>query len=380
MMRSPFEGDDLRSPWPARFGARLSASTLKSYRSDWRRFEQWCTANGHTHLPASKETVLDYVDALSKKKIAGRHGRPATHKPATIERIMVTISTAHALAGIESPVVGTSGKFRKKLRRKLRAEGRQLAPAVAEVVLAMVNAIRKRVSDYKCGLTPTRDVAVLLVGFHGAFRRSEIVSLNIEDVEFDESGTSILLRRSKNDQTGKGRIVRLVRREILDECPVVSLEKLVKELASAGYENGPLVLALDRSRRRKQVRADASIVSTIVRSAALKAGLVGDFGSHSLRAGFVTSSVRSGASISGILETTGHKSAEGLAGYIRCEAPVPVDLVRCVERLTGSKTWCRNKLEENSRPMNYSELFETKSAFVCQHCLDGLRRSLERLS
>jgi integrase len=160
-----------------------------------------------------------------------------------------------------------------------------------------------------------RDRAVLLLGFAGAFRRSELVALDVADIEDVPEGLLITIRRSKTDQEGQGRKVAIPRGEIA--CPVAALKAW---LEAAGITEGAVFRRVfnKRNQRVSAARLGACNVAAIVKVAARKLGLDPiAFAGHSLRAGFVTSAVKRGANLLKITDVTGHRSLEMLKTYSR---------------------------------------------------------------
>jgi site-specific recombinase XerD len=160
-----------------------------------------------------------------------------------------------------------------------------------------------------------RDRAILLLGFAGAFRRSELTGLNVDDIEETPEGMLITLRRSKTDQQGVGRRVAIPRGEIA--CPVAALGAW---LEAAAITEGPIFRRIfnRRAQRVTDRRLAARNVASIVKVGAAKLGFdPASFGGHSLRAGFVTSAVKRGANLIKITDVTGHKSLEMLKTYSR---------------------------------------------------------------
>src|SRR5579864_374695 len=172
--------------------AAKAPATLKAYRSDWRDFESWCLAHGLTALPAAPETVALYLaeraDAL---------------KPATLTRRLAAIAKVHSAAGYESPASLRHAAVSEVLKGIRRTKG--TAPACKAPLL--VGQLKASLRDSRDDLLGVRDRALLLVGFAGAFRRSELVALDIDDVAFTDDGLVINVRRSKTDQEGEGRKV-----------------------------------------------------------------------------------------------------------------------------------------------------------------------------
>ena len=164
------------------------------------------------------------------------------------------------------------------------------------------------------GLRGLRDTALLLIGFASAMRRSELVSLDVEDVQFSEQGAIIRLRRSKTDQEGKGRDIAIPRIRGR-HCPI---RNLLAWIEAAGITSGALFRQVNRYDQLLPQRLMAQSVALIVKQRAAAAGFDARlFSGHSLRAGFVTNAANGGASSASIRAQTGHKSDAMMQRYIR---------------------------------------------------------------
>jgi integrase len=162
-------------------------------------------------------------------------------------------------------------------------------------------------------LTALRDRALLLLGFAGALRRSELVALDVADLQETTEGLRVLIRRAKTDQEGAGATVAIVRGSVA--CPV---EALKAWLAAAGITDGPLFRPISKGQRLQQARLSDRSVALIVKAHAERAGLdPAQFAGHSLRAGFLTSAARRGASIFKMMDQSRHRSVDTLRGYVR---------------------------------------------------------------
>jgi integrase len=189
--------------------------------------------------------------------------------------------------------------------------GRRAAPARKAPVLAeTARAMSLSATD---GLKGIRDRALLLLGFAGAFRRSELVALDVADLEETEDGFKIIIRRSKTDQEGHGETIAIVRGGAT--CPV----KAVKAwLQAAGISDGPLFRPVAKGGRVGARRLTGKSVCDLVKAYAKRLGLkAADFGAHSLRAGFLTSAARRGASVFKMRDVSRHKSMDVLQAYVR---------------------------------------------------------------
>jgi site-specific recombinase XerD len=277
--------------------AEKAEATRRAYNSDFDLFRSWCAAKRVSALPASPEAVAAFLATEANRGV----------KVATISRRLAAIRYAHKLAGHEPPT--NSEAVRATLRGIRRTAGSaptRKAPATADKILAMV---AKAGTDLK-GL---RDRAILLLGFAGAFRRSELVALNIADLEFCDDGLRVSIRKSKTDQEGLGATVAIAPGSIA--CPVDAVRAWIK---AAGISDGPLFRPVTRRGktypRTLSARAVADLVKTYARRAGLKAA---DFSGHSLRSGFLTSAAAHGASIFKMMDVSRHKSVDTLRGYVR---------------------------------------------------------------
>ena len=279
--------------------AARSGETRRAYDGDWRRFSAWCKGHGRSPLPASVATTASYVTHL------GDQGK----KVSTIERALVTISQAHKLAGHESPT--SDGKVRevlKGLRNRIGVARRQARPILVEDLRRIVPALSSE-------LRGVRNRAMLLVGFAGGFRRSEIVSIDFEDLEFVTEGVIVTVRRSKTDQEGAGHRKGIPHGEFVETCPVRNLGAW---LDMAAITDGPVFREITNAGEMTKRRASPQAVNRAVKSAAKLIGLESDkYSAHSLRAGLVTEASRQDKRIDRIMDMTGHRSEKIVREYIR---------------------------------------------------------------
>lgn len=278
--------------------ASRAPATLAAYASDFRHFTEWTEVRGFSALPATPETVALYVTDLA-----------ATFKASTITRRIAAISVAHQHHGFDSPT--RDGAVRSVLtgvRRTLGTAPRQAAPATIGDLRRWVARLGDRPIDL-------RDRAILLLGFAGAFRRSELVSLDVADLQDRPEGLLVRLRRSKTDQEGRGSD-KPIPFGTDDTCPVQAVRAWI---AAAGIEEKPIFRPVDRHGRVAAARLSGHAVAGIVKRAAERAGAdPSDLSGHSLRAGFCTSAAAAGASERAIARQTGHAPGSTvLRGYIR---------------------------------------------------------------
>jgi integrase len=158
-----------------------------------------------------------------------------------------------------------------------------------------------------------RDRALLLLGFAGAFRRSELVALDIADLEFCNNGLRVTIRRSKTDQEGLGATIAIVSGSTA--CPVKAVRVWIE---TTGLRDGPLFRPVTRTGKVSNLRLSGRAVAELVKSYARRAGLnAAVFSGHSLRSGFLTSAAAHGASIFKMMDVSRHKSIDTLRGYVR---------------------------------------------------------------
>ena len=278
--------------------AEKAEATRRAYRSDFDMFGTWCRARRDVEpLGVSPDTVAAYLASQASVGV----------RPSTLSRRLAAISYAHGLKGMASPAVHEAVRaVMRGIRRKEGAALVQKAPATAERVEAMLKAIP---ADTLAG---KRDRALLLFGFAGAFRRSELVALEVSDLVFEPEGVRVMIRRSKADQEGQGQEVAILRGTKLR--PVAALSTW---LAAAGIEGGPVFRAVNRHGGVGSALTGQS-VALVVKRWADAAGLdPAAFGGHSLRSGFLTSAADAGADVLRMMEVSRHKRVETVQGYVR---------------------------------------------------------------
>jgi integrase len=273
--------------------------TQTAYRSDWANFTGWCSSTGLAPLPAAPEAVALYITARAAE------GR----KVSTICRELVAISQAHKVAGHTSPTSDAKvSAVLKGLKREKGTAPNQKAPVMVEELRRMVEAL-------PVDSLGVRDRALLTMGFAGAFRRSELVALNVADLDFTADGLVVMLRRSKTDQAGAGRKVGIPYGGNPSSCPVRSLRRW---LDLAGIVEGPVFRGIDRAGGVLPDRLSDLGVARAVKRAAASVGLDPTrFSGHSLRAGLATSAAKAGKSLMAIKRQTGHRSDRMVQQYIR---------------------------------------------------------------
>ncbi len=273
-------------------------STRRAYRADWKIFEAWCEQKELSPLPARPETVAMF---LSSEADQGK-------SPATLRRRLAAIRLAHRMADLESPTNSelVKGTF-AGIRRVHGTAPNVKEPAIAERVRAMVDPI-----DVDT-LAGARDRALLLLGFSGAFRRSELVSIQVDDLERKEQGLIVSIRKSKTDQEGVGDTVPIIQAD--HYCPIQALDHWLKLSA---IESGPIFRRVYKGGKVGTTALSAYSVALIVKKWATQAGLKADeFAGHSLRSGFLTSAAMNRASLFKMMEVSRHKDPKTVMQYIK---------------------------------------------------------------
>ena len=270
----------------------LSQSTQKSYLNDLAHFESW-----GGRIPASSETIAEYLvahaDVLSV---------------ATLNRRLAALSKVHRSRGFSNPTsVEIVKSTLRGLRRTKGTAQRQASPLIKEDLFLALEAMGLRLRDI-------RDRALLLLGFAGGFRRSELIGLDRGDVVVVRQGLEVMVRRSKTDQNGAGRKLGIPYGRGR-WCPVAALEQW---LATSSITEGPLFRAVNRHQQAGKQRLSGEAVCSIVRERVEAAGLdPRSYSGHSLRAGLATSAAQAGVPLWKIRQQTGHASEAMLARYIR---------------------------------------------------------------
>ena len=280
--------------------AGKAVATLRAYRADWRHFEAWCERRGFPALPAGPETVAFYLTEFG--------GRLAA---ATLTRRLTSINKVHRAGGLEAPALMAHpavGETLKGIRRTHGTEQHPKQPLFTEQLRLMSERL-------PAGLIGLRDRALLLTGFAGGLRRSELAGVCVNDVTETKEGLVIAVRRSKTDQEGQGRQVAIPYGSAPETCPVRAWRAWRE---AAGLTDGPLFRRVDRNGQVSGRALHRDSVGAIVKRAAQAAGL--DpllYAGHSLRAGLCTQAYLNGARELDIMRQTGHRSLATVRKYIR---------------------------------------------------------------
>jgi integrase len=270
----------------------IASSTRIAYQSDLKHFREW-----GGELPATPEIIAAYIAAYAGKLSV-----------ATITRRVATLSKAHQAMAGHNPCQSALVKATLQgLRRKHGTAQKQAKALTREDLFAILDATGD-------GMKDSRDRALLLVGFAGGFRRSELVALDVTDIEYVRQGIIITLRHSKTDQEGAGRKIGIPHGRTR-HCPVAAV---MAWLTRSGITDGAIFRPINRHGQLQSERLSGDTVSEVIRERLAAAGVDPEgYSGHSLRAGFATSAARAGASTLKIRAQTGHASDAMLSRYIR---------------------------------------------------------------
>ena len=267
-----------------------SPNTLRAYESDYKDFSAFCIKNNFSPLPADPKILSLYLTNLSQ-----------TSKFSTLKRRIASISVIHKLKGhyidTKHPIIMENLLGIKRQKGSNQKAKKPILISDLKAIINVINEIKIKEN------TKLRDKALILIGFCGGFRRSELVALEYEDVEFVREGVKIFVKRSKTDQSGEGMTKAIPSFANALYCPVVHLQNWIYELE---IKKGKIFSISDKS------------VALIIKKYATLAGLDGNnYAGHSLRSGFATSTAEAGAEERNIMAMTGHKTTQMVRRYIQ---------------------------------------------------------------
>jgi len=277
-------------------------NTLRAYKSDFKDFGFFCAKHGFKSMPTDPKIVSLYLTYLSKNS-----------KVSTLRRRIVSIGMVHKLKGhyldAKHPVIIENLLGIK--RQKGSAEiGKK--PILISHLKSIINVINEQKIDE---VKKHRDKTIILVGFGGGFRRTELISIDYDDVEFVPEGVKIIIRRSKTDQFGEGMVKGLPYFEKEKYCPVINLKNWLKV---SKIKSGPIFRRFVKGSKLTDYRLTDQSVVLIIKEYLNLAGIENkNFSGHSLRSGFATVAAESGADERSIMAMTGHKTSQMVRRYIR---------------------------------------------------------------
>jgi site-specific recombinase XerD len=265
-------------------------NTLRAYQSDYKHFAAFCIKNNFKPLPSNHNIIALYITNLSK-----------TAKYSTLKRRLASISVVHKMKGhyvdTKHPLIVEN---LLGIKRKNGSNQKAKKPLLINDLKNIINVINQSKEKY---LKKLRDKAIILVGFSGGFRRSEIVSIEYEDLDFVSEGVKIFVKRSKTDQSGEGMTKAIPYFANEEYCPVVNLKNWINQ---GNISKGKIFDISDKS------------VALLIKKYVNLVGLDPiKYSGHSLRSGFATSTAESGAEERNIMAMTGHKTTQMVRRYIK---------------------------------------------------------------
>ena len=280
-----------------------AVNTVRAYKSDFEDFALFCVKNGFKSMPTDPKIVSLYLTYLSSKNV----------KISTIKRRLVSISVIHKIKGhyldTKHPIIIQNFMGIKRSKGVNQKGKKPLLINDLKQIIDVIN--RQNEPDIK----KLRNKALLLLGFAGGFRRNELISLNLEDLEFVFEGLKINVKRSKTDQFGEGFIKGIPYFKNYLYCPVKNLKHW---LNISKIKKGPVFVRFLKGSKISNIRLTDQSVALIIKEYLTKAGIDNkNYSGHSLRSGFATSAAEAGAEERSIMAMTGHKSAEMVRRYIK---------------------------------------------------------------
>ena len=265
-----------------------SLNTLRAYKSDYKDFALFCLKNSFKSMPSEPKIISLYLTYLSK-----------TSKFSTLKRRLASISVIHKLSGhyidTKHPMITENLMGIKRIKG---SHQKAKKPLLINDLKVIINAIDQEKNE----ITKLKNRALILIGFAGGFRRSELVAIDYEDLDFVSEGVKIFVKRSKTDQSGEGMTKGIPYFSSKNYCPVISLKNWLNKL---DIKSGKVFDISDKS------------VALIIKKYTEIAGLDSNkYSGHSLRSGFATSTAELGAEERSIMAMTGHKTTQMVRRYI----------------------------------------------------------------
>ncbi len=267
-----------------------SSNTLRAYQSDFNDFSVFCIKNGFKQMPTEPKILALYLTDLSSRS-----------KYSTLKRRLASISILHKMKGhyidTKHPIIMENLMGIKRLKGS-NQKGKK--PLLINDLKVLINSIDQSTEKV---IRKIRDKALVLIGFSGGFRRSELVNIEQEDIEFVLEGVKIYVKRSKTDQSGEGMVKAIPYFNNDEFCPVIALKNWINSL---------------KKEQKKIFDISDKSVALVIKKYAKIAGLDSKkYAGHSLRSGFATSTAESGVEERHIMAMTGHKSTEMVRRYIK---------------------------------------------------------------
>jgi site-specific recombinase XerD len=278
-------------------------NTIRAYKSDFKDFGAFCARHSFKILPTAPKIVALYLTHLSSKDA----------KMSTLRRRLVSIGMIHKLKGhyldTKHPIIIENLMGIKRVKGSIQ-KGKK--PILINHLKSIINAINQQKIDE---IKKFRDKSLILMGFGGGFRRTELISIDHEDLEFVPEGVKITIKRSKTDQFGEGIVKGLPYFSNELYCPVINLKKW---LELSNIKSGPIFRRFAKGSVLTKNRLTDQSVVLLIKNYLNLAGIENsNFSGHSLRSGFATVAAESGADERSIMAMTGHKTTQMVRRYIR---------------------------------------------------------------
>ena len=282
-----------------------SENSIRAYRFAWKKFNAWCEEHSYS-IDAPPNQSFELLVGLFVCSMA----KERALKPASLTAYLAGLKHFYAERGVDLDT------HHREIRNAMSGIRREQGTAQVKKLPLNVENIRVLVDSMQESesIPNVRDRALILIGFAGAFRRSELVGIDIEHLDFGPNGVSVYLPSSKTDQEGQGRFVDIPFASNEKYCPVRALKSWI---SNAGIEKGPVFLQLKKAGKIIRKRLGDYSVALILKKRCAPFGFSNDISGHSLRAGHVTSSIKRGTSETWIMRQTGHKSVNTLRKYER---------------------------------------------------------------
>ena len=277
-------------------------NTLRAYKSDFKDFGAFCAKHGLNSLPTEPKIVSLYLTHLSKNA-----------KISTLRRRLVSINMVHKLKGhyldTKHPIIVEN---LMGIRRAIGSIQKGKKPILINHLKLIINVINEQKTEE---IKKLRDKSLILIGFGGGFRRTELISIDHEDLEFAPEGLKITIKRSKTDQYGEGMIKGLPYFNNETYCPIMNLKKW---LEISKIKSGPIFRRFSKGSLLTDKRLTDQSVVLLIKQYLNLAGIENkNFAGHSLRSGFATVAAEFGADERSIMAMTGHKTTEMVRRYIK---------------------------------------------------------------
>ena len=279
-----------------------SINTLRAYNSDFKHFGAFCFKHGFNVLPSDPKVISLYLTHLSKSS-----------QVSTIRRRLVSIGMVHKLKGhyldTKHPIIVENLLGIRRIKGSAQRGKKPILKTHLTSIIDTINNLKA------LDLKKFRDKSLILIGFGGGFRRTELISIDYEDLEFVPEGLKITIRKSKTDQYGEGMIKGLPYFSNKIYCPVTNLKNW---LEISNIKSGPIFRRFSKGTILTKKRLTDQTVAILMKQYLNLSGIESDnYSGHSLRSGFATVAAESGADERSIMKMTGHKSTQMVRRYIK---------------------------------------------------------------